>query len=74
MDSPTEHLLDASTQTAEFSVKGMTCGSCVAIIENVLSSNDGIVNVNVNLVTEKATVEFHSPITVEYILEEINSV
>lgn len=38
-------------------IKGMTCASCVAHVEEALSEVEGISNANVNLATEKATVE-----------------
>ena len=48
-----------------FSIKGMHCASCVLIIEKSLKSIDGISEANVNLVTEKATVEYDSSKTTE---------
>lgn len=41
-----------------FPVSGMTCASCVARVEKALSSVPGVVSVNVNLASEKATVEY----------------
>ena len=41
-----------------FSVKGMHCASCVGVIERSLKKVDGIIDANVNLATEKATVTF----------------
>jgi Cu+-exporting ATPase len=41
-----------------FPVGGMTCVTCVARVEEALSSVPGIVSVNVNLASEKATVEY----------------
>ncbi|MFC1991423.1 heavy metal translocating P-type ATPase [Chloroflexota bacterium] len=41
-------------------VTGMTCASCVATIENNLSKMPGVSQVNVNLATEKASVEYDS--------------
>ncbi len=38
-------------------IKGMTCASCVAHVEEALSEVEGVSNANVNLATEKATVE-----------------
>ena len=37
-------------------VGGMTCGACVASVENVVSKVDGVVQVSVNLPLEKATI------------------
>jgi len=39
-------------------VTGMTCASCVATIEKGLSSVDGVSRANVNLASEKASVEY----------------
>jgi Cu+-exporting ATPase len=41
-----------------FSVVGMTCASCVAHVEKALSKTPGVISNNVNLATEKATVEY----------------
>jgi Cu+-exporting ATPase len=48
----------AATRKSIFPVKGMTCASCVARVESALSSVPGVVSVNVNLASEKATVEY----------------
>jgi Cu+-exporting ATPase len=41
-----------------FGVTGMSCASCAANIEKALSGVPGIISANVNLASEKATVEF----------------
>jgi Cu+-exporting ATPase len=41
-----------------FPVGGMTCASCVARVEEALSNVAGVVSANVNLASEKATVEY----------------
>ncbi len=41
-----------------FSIKGMHCASCVRVLERSLKKVDGVVDANVNLATEKATVTF----------------
>src|SRR3989338_7089510 len=41
-----------------FSIKGMHCASCVLVIEKSLNKLDGVSKANVNLATEKATVEY----------------
>ena len=46
-----------------FAVSGMTCASCVSHIEKALKELNGVSSVNVNLATEKATVEY-SPVIV----------
>ena len=41
-------------------IKGMHCASCSASIERALKKQSGIVSIGVNLVTEKANLEFDS--------------
>ncbi len=54
--------VSASTQPAEvdealsFPVEGMTCAACVSRIERALKKVPGVVDANVNLATERATV------------------
>ncbi len=43
--------------TQRYNVKGMHCASCSAIVTKKLSKVEGISQVNVNLATEKATLE-----------------
>jgi len=47
-----------ATQKSIFPVSGMTCASCVARVEEALSSVPGVISANVNLASEKATVEY----------------
>jgi Cu+-exporting ATPase len=47
-----------ATKKSIFPVSGMTCASCVSRVEQALSSVPGVVSVNVNLASEKATVEY----------------
>jgi Cu+-exporting ATPase len=39
-----------------FTIKGMHCASCVRVLERSLKKVDGVLDANVNLATEKATV------------------
>ncbi|MFC1901678.1 heavy metal translocating P-type ATPase [Chloroflexota bacterium] len=41
-----------------FPVRGMTCASCVARVEEALAGVPGVVSASVNLASEKATVEY----------------
>lgn len=41
-------------------VTGMTCASCVATIEKGLAKLPGVSRVNVNLASEKASIEYDS--------------
>jgi len=60
-----------TTQT--YHVKGMHCASCAAIITKKLSAVEGMKEVNVNLATEKAKLEFdNNTLTTEVLNEIIN--
>ncbi len=48
----------AATKKSVFPIGGMTCASCVARVEQALSSVPGVISANVNLASEKATVEY----------------
>ncbi|HVE92786.1 MAG TPA: heavy metal translocating P-type ATPase [Actinomycetota bacterium] len=48
----------ASPVEAEFSVSGMTCGSCAARVERVLSRKPGVQQAAVNFATERATIVY----------------
>ncbi len=47
-----------ATRKSIFPVSGMTCASCVDRVEKALSGVPGVVSANVNLASEKATVEY----------------
>ncbi|MCL4250380.1 MAG: heavy metal translocating P-type ATPase [Anaerolineae bacterium] len=49
---------DVATATLELPITGMTCASCVRNVERALSKPEGILEVNVNLATEKALVTY----------------
>ncbi len=59
--------------TRSYNVKGMHCASCSAIVTKKLSNVEGVSQVNVNLATERATLEFDgNPLTPEALNEVIN--
>eukprot|EP00010_Vexillifera_abyssalis_P000574 CAMPEP_0201560612 /NCGR_PEP_ID=MMETSP0173_2-20130828/78358_1 /ASSEMBLY_ACC=CAM_ASM_000268 /TAXON_ID=218659 /ORGANISM="Vexillifera sp., Strain DIVA3 564/2" /LENGTH=1181 /DNA_ID=CAMNT_0047975069 /DNA_START=33 /DNA_END=3578 /DNA_ORIENTATION=- len=63
-DAPTEITL---------TVGGMTCASCVATIESVIGSEDGVLSIQVNLVLEKASIQFEPKVIgVRTLIELIN--
>ncbi|MFC1873722.1 heavy metal translocating P-type ATPase [Chloroflexota bacterium] len=47
-----------ATRKSVFPVGGMTCAACVARVEQALSGVPGVVSANVNLSSEKTTVEY----------------
>ncbi len=47
-----------ATAKIELPVSGMTCANCSATIERNLKKMPGVTTANVNLATERATVEF----------------
>ncbi len=47
-----------ATKKSTFPVAGMTCASCVGRVEEALSSVPGVTSANVNLASEKATVDY----------------
>ncbi len=49
---------DVVTIKSEYAVKGMTCAACVGAVERAISALKGVISVNVNLATEKATIEY----------------
>ncbi len=55
-----------------FSVEGMTCASCVRIVERQLKKIEGISYVSVNLATEKALIISQQPIDEGFIREKIS--
>jgi P-type Cu+ transporter len=62
---------EESARTAEFTVEGMTCASCVARVEKVLKRVPGVESVAVNLATEKATVHADSSVSDEQLVAAI---
>lgn len=47
----------------ELTLSGMTCSACATRIEKVLNKTDGVVQANVNLASEKATVKYINGMT-----------
>ncbi len=50
--------METKIQTLTLPVEGMTCASCVARVEKVLTKVEGVEKTTVNLATEKATIKF----------------
>ena len=53
------------TEKISLPVEGMTCASCVARVEKTVAKFEGISKVNVNLATEKVTLEY-DPAAVDF--------
>jgi Cu+-exporting ATPase len=49
---------DADVRERTLGVTGMTCASCVGRVERVLEKVPGVLEANVNLANERATVEY----------------
>ncbi|MFC2006857.1 copper ion binding protein, partial [Chloroflexota bacterium] len=47
-----------ATEKSSFAIGGMTCASCASNIEKALLGVRGVVSANINLASEKATVEY----------------
>jgi P-type Cu+ transporter len=50
---------DIAVDQISIGVKGMTCASCVQIIEDTLMAIDGVYSANVNLATEKVSIRYN---------------
>lgn len=51
-------LEDISYKKIDFKIGGMTCASCAKAIERAVNKLDGIESINVNVATEKATINY----------------
>ena len=67
-DRPAQH----EVHEVDLAITGMTCASCSARIEKKLGKLDGVDAV-VNLATEKATVRYAEPVTVEELLSTVRA-
>ncbi|MDH7486867.1 MAG: heavy metal translocating P-type ATPase, partial [Anaerolineae bacterium] len=54
---------EVATEKVSLPIGGMTCASCVAHVEKALAGVPGVLNVSVNLATEKAVVEYIPTVT-----------
>lgn len=63
------------SQTVEtFAITGMTCANCSARVEKELKATDGVVEANVNLATEKATVSFEQGLTADDLIKRVENI
>jgi P-type Cu+ transporter len=72
MTQTTDRRAAEPVHEVDLAITGMTCASCSARIEKKLGRLDGVDAV-VNLATEKATVRFAEPVTVEQLLSTVRA-
>jgi P-type Cu+ transporter len=72
MTQTTDRRAADQVHEVDLAITGMTCASCSARIEKKLGKLDGVDAV-VNLATEKATVRFAEPVTVEQLLSTVRA-
>ncbi|MCY3539609.1 MAG: heavy-metal-associated domain-containing protein [Acidimicrobiia bacterium] len=67
---------DAARDNSElwFDVSGMTCGSCAAHIEKVLSEQAGVAEVAVDLAANRARVKLDTPGPVDRLTEAVEEI
>lgn len=65
-------MAEAAVET--FVITGMTCANCSARVEKELKTTPGVKSANVNLATEKATVEYEPTITPEFLIQRVESI
>ncbi len=66
---------EKNANKADLKITGMSCAACSARIEKQLSKLSGVSKANVNLTTEKATVEFDpSEIKISEIIKAVESI
>ena len=63
----------AGPRTLALDIEGMTCASCVNRIERYLRKVDGVVEANVNLATERASVVARPDVTLDRIIAAIEA-
>jgi len=70
MNSPSKHA-SPETKSLSIPVEGMSCASCVGRVENALKKVGGISHVEVNLATERVTIQSVEPIDPGQVVEAI---
>lgn len=65
-------MAEATVET--FAITGMTCANCSARVEKELKATEGVLEANVNLATEKATVQFEDTLTVEKLIQRVEAI
>ncbi|TLG79620.1 heavy metal translocating P-type ATPase [Vagococcus zengguangii] len=57
-----------------FVITGMTCANCSARVEKELNATEGVIKANVNLATEKATVEHVLTIDTDQLIQTVEGI
>lgn len=66
---------DVVTDKQEFVITGMTCAACATRIEKGLNKLEGVIEANVNLALETATVQYHpSMVEVNDLMEKVEKI
>lgn len=71
IDDPSENDPTA-TYTASLSIEGMSCGSCIGKITVGLEALPFVTKVNIDLLTNSGTVDFHGKDNIDPILEKVS--
>ncbi len=65
---------ESSNQTCVLPIEGMTCASCVRVVETALNRVDGVQQVAVNLASEKATINFGSGVNIDLLKQAVRDI
>ena len=57
-----------------FTIKGMTCASCVNRIEKIVSKVEGVKSVSVNFASNQALVDANDTVLAEHVIESIDKI
>ena len=73
--TPLQDAANEQSEQAIFAIEGMTCASCAMRIEKGLKKLPGIVDAQVNLATERATVTYQQDVTgLEQMVQKVDAV
>lgn len=61
--APNQQSINQQHKMLNFDVEGMSCASCVGRVERAIAKVDDVESVNVNLATERATVQISDSAT-----------
>ncbi|GBE32014.1 copper-exporting P-type ATPase A [bacterium BMS3Bbin05] len=63
--------MPGAKNTITIPLKGMSCAACVATVEKAINNIDGVSSATANFASEKATVNFGSPVQIAEIIEAV---